>query len=44
VPHVHFHVLPRYNDTPLQPHARVQADHDKLKVHAEKIIAALQAE
>ena len=44
VPHVHFHVLPRYSDTPLQPHARVQADSDKLKAHAEKIIAALQAE
>ncbi len=42
--HVHFHVLPRYSDTPLQPHARVQADSDKLKAHAEKIIAALQAE
>jgi len=37
-------VLPRYSDTPLQPHARVQADSDKLKAQAEKIIAALQAE
>jgi len=44
VPHVHFHVLPRYPETALQPHARVQADPEKLKAHAEKIIAALQAE
>lgn len=44
VPHVHSRVLPRYSDTPLQLHAYVQADSNKFKAQAKKIIAALQTE
>ena len=44
VPHVHFHVLPRYPGKELHPHARVQAAPETLKAHADKIIAALNAQ
>ncbi|WP_454762661.1 HIT family protein [Cupriavidus campinensis] len=41
VPHVHFHIVPRYADRPLRGHARDKQDVDLLKQHAERIIAAL---
>ncbi|MDB5968842.1 MAG: histidine triad protein [Hydrocarboniphaga sp.] len=43
VPHLHFHVIPRYEKTPLVMHAAKMGDPAKIKAHAEKIIAALQA-
>lgn len=41
VPHVHFHVLPRYVDQAFRRHAREQQDAAVLKEHAERLIAAL---
>ncbi|CAG9178165.1 Protein hit [Cupriavidus laharis] len=42
VPHVHFHIVPRYADQTLRGHARDMQDPDLLKGHAERIIAALR--
>jgi histidine triad (HIT) family protein len=42
VPHVHFHIVPRYADSTLRGHAREMQDPDLLKGHAERIIAALR--
>lgn len=42
VPHVHFHIVPRYNDHALRGHAREMQDPDLLKGHAERIIVALR--
>lgn len=42
VPHVHFHIIPRWKSEPLLPHARVPADPDKLEAIASKIRAQLQ--
>lgn len=39
--HIHFHILPAYEGTPLRIHAKEQADPDDLKSYATKIIAAL---
>lgn len=41
VPHVHFHIIPRYPDVPLRAHGRDKADPAELAALAEKIIAAL---
>jgi len=43
VPHVHFHIVPRQEASPLRPHASVPADADKLRELAARIIAALPA-
>ena len=39
--HLHFHVMPRQEGVPLQPHTGKMADHGVLAAHAEKIRAAL---
>jgi histidine triad (HIT) family protein len=41
VPHAHFHVIPRYEQTPLAIHAAKMGDPVKIQALAEKIIAAL---
>jgi histidine triad (HIT) family protein len=41
VPHIHFHIVPRYADQPIRGHAREQQDMAVLKEHAERVIAAL---
>ena len=41
VPHVHFHIVPRYADQTLRGHARQQQNMDVLKGHAERVVAAL---
>lgn len=41
VPHVHFHIVPRYADQTLRGHARERQQMDVLKQHAERVIAAL---
>ena len=43
VPHVHFHIVPRTEATPLRPHAAEQADPDQLRALAARIAAALPA-
>jgi histidine triad (HIT) family protein len=39
VPHVHFHVLPRWEGQPLKMHAREPADADTLEALAQRIRA-----
>jgi histidine triad (HIT) family protein len=39
--HIHFHVIPRYSDTPLKGHARGMADSELLQQHAARVRAAL---
>lgn len=39
--HIHFHIIPRWNDIPLGRHGGSQADMDELNAKAEKIRAAL---
>ncbi|QET02955.1 HIT family protein [Cupriavidus pauculus] len=41
VPHIHFHVLPRYTDQSFRRHAREQQEADVLKEHAQRLITAL---
>jgi histidine triad (HIT) family protein len=41
VPHVHFHIIPRFADAALKPHARERADPAVLSALAQRIIAAL---
>jgi histidine triad (HIT) family protein len=41
VPHVHFHLIPRWADQPLHLHARDMADKAQLEALAERIRAAL---
>lgn len=41
VPHVHFHIVPRYADQSLRGHARQQQDMEVLKQHAARVVAAL---
>jgi histidine triad (HIT) family protein len=43
VPHVHFHVIPRWTGQELRLHAREMAPREKLEEQAEKIRRALQA-
>ena len=44
VPHVHFHILPRWSGTMLRRHGGNMEDPEKLKRVAEKIKAALSNE
>jgi histidine triad (HIT) family protein len=39
--HIHFHIVPCYEGTPLKPHTRDFADKNLLAAQAEKIKAAL---
>lgn len=39
--HIHFHVIPRWENRPMGEHGGGQADPDALKAMAEKIAAAL---
>jgi len=39
--HIHFHIIPRWDDIPLGRHGSSQADMDELKSQAGKIAAAL---
>ncbi|MEE2525141.1 HIT family protein [Hyphobacterium sp. HN65] len=39
--HIHFHIIPRWEDVPLGRHGGGQADMDELKAQAGKIAAAL---
>ncbi|HVY24625.1 MAG TPA: HIT family protein [Steroidobacteraceae bacterium] len=39
--HLHFHVIPRYEGTPLRSHAREMADAKLLAAHAEQLKQAL---
>jgi histidine triad (HIT) family protein len=39
--HIHFHVIPRREGEGLRPHGGAMADGAKLKIHADKIRAAL---
>jgi histidine triad (HIT) family protein len=41
VPHLHFHVIPRYGKTPLTLHAAKMGDAEKIEALAAKIVAAL---
>jgi histidine triad (HIT) family protein len=41
VPHVHFHVIPRHDGTPLKIHAAERADLDELRALAGRIKAEL---
>lgn len=41
VPHVHFHIVPRYADRPLRGHASEPQDPAVLQQHAARIVAAL---
>jgi histidine triad (HIT) family protein len=41
--HLHFHVIPRYEGTPLRSHAREMADGKLLAAQAEQLKAVLQA-
>lgn len=41
VPHVHFHILPRWEGVQLKAHGRIKADPDQLELLAQRIIAAL---
>lgn len=41
VPHIHFHIIPRWHDAPLKQHARVRADDATLEAQAERIRGAL---
>jgi len=43
VPHAHFHVIPRYEKTPLAIHAAALGDPVKIQQFAQRIIAALPA-
>ncbi|MGO4331565.1 HIT family protein [Cupriavidus sp. 2TAF22] len=42
VPHVHFHIVPRYADRALRGHGTDMQDPEILEQHAERIIAALR--
>jgi histidine triad (HIT) family protein len=44
VPHVHFHVVPRWEGVSLKPHGATPADPDQLRAIADRIIAALPGE
>ncbi|MGO4304624.1 HIT family protein [Cupriavidus sp. RAF12] len=41
VPHIHFHIVPRYADQTLRGHAREKQSMDVLRQHADRVIAAL---
>jgi histidine triad (HIT) family protein len=39
--HIHFHIIPRWENVPLDHHGGEQADLDELMAHAGKIARAL---
>jgi histidine triad (HIT) family protein len=41
VEHIHFHIIPRWQDTPLKTHGRERVEDAKLEPIAQKIRAAL---
>lgn len=41
VPHIHFHIIPRYTGKSLQAHGRSMADNVLLAQHAEQLRSAL---
>ena len=41
--HLHFHVIPRYEDTPLHSHGRGMEEPEVLAANAEKLRSALEA-
>lgn len=41
--HIHFHIIPRWEDVPLGRHGGEKADMDELKTQAEKISKALKS-
>lgn len=41
--HIHFHIIPRWQDVALKPHSGEMEDPDILVANAKKIIAALEA-
>lgn len=41
--HLHIHVIPRHDDTPLKPHSGKMEDPEVLKANAEKLRSALNA-
>ncbi|MFM0048269.1 HIT family protein [Caballeronia grimmiae] len=41
VPHIHFHIIPRWRDMPLRQHGRVRADDAALEALAGRIRPAL---
>jgi histidine triad (HIT) family protein len=43
VPHVHFHIIPRWTGQEMRLHAANQAEPEILRANAEKIIAALDS-
>ena len=43
VPHLHFHVIPRYEGKPMRSHAREMADINKLGAQADQLKQALIA-
>ncbi len=42
VPHVHFHIIPRWPGVPLKRHGSERADPSRIEEYARRIIAALQ--
>ena len=40
--HIHFHIVPRWEDVALKPHTGEMEDSDILAANAEKITAALE--
>lgn len=44
VPHIHFHVIPRYAGKSLQSHARSMADNDLLAKHADQLRTTLNTQ
>jgi histidine triad (HIT) family protein len=40
--HVHFHIIPRWADVALKPHAGDMGDSETLAANSEKIIAAIE--
>lgn len=40
--HVHFHIVPRFEDSPLRPHAGEMEDPEVLEANAERIRAAIE--
>jgi histidine triad (HIT) family protein len=43
VPHIHFHVIPRYAGKALQSHARSMADNQLLAQHATQLRSVIQS-
>ncbi len=41
--HLHFHIIPRYEQVPLKPHSGEMESNEVLAGNADKVISALQA-